>query len=78
MYFCIIQGNTQSVLRKQLYKIIGIDSHTQIYVYLQSTQIAVLQYDLPGEIPAQRQVTRNFDVFIDLRLNKRLRKQAWG
>ena len=31
-----------------------------------------------GELPAQRPVTRSFDVFIDLRLNKRLRKQSWG
>ena len=29
-------------------------------------------------IPAQRPVTRSFDVFFDLRLNKRLSKQAWG
>ena len=27
-----------------------------------------------GEFPAQRQVTRGFDVFYDLRLNKRLGK----
>ena len=26
----------------------------------------------PGEFPAQRPVTRSFDVFFDLRLNKRL------
>ena len=26
----------------------------------------------------QRPVTRSFDVFFDLRLNKRLRKQSWG
>ena len=32
----------------------------------------------PGEFPAQRSVTRSFDVFFDLRLNKRLRKQSWG
>ena len=31
-----------------------------------------------GEFPAQRPVTRSFDVFFDLRLNKRLRKQSWG
>ena len=31
-----------------------------------------------GKFPAQRPVTRIFDVFIDLRLNKRLRKQSWG
>ena len=32
----------------------------------------------PGEVPAQRPVTRSFDVFFDLRLNKRLRIQPWG
>ena len=32
----------------------------------------------PGEFPAQRPVTRSFDVFIDLRLNNRLSKQSWG
>ena len=31
-----------------------------------------------GEVPAQRPVKRSFDVFFDLRLNKRLRKQSWG
>ena len=30
------------------------------------------------EFPAQRPVTRSFDVFFDLRLNKRLSKQWWG
>ena len=30
------------------------------------------------EFPAQRPVTRTFDVFFDLRLNKRLCKQSWG
>ena len=29
-------------------------------------------------VPAQRQVTRSFDVFFDLRLNKRFNKQSWG
>ena len=31
-----------------------------------------------GEFPTQRPVTRSFDVFLDLRLNKRLSKQSWG
>ena len=31
-----------------------------------------------GEFPTQRPVTRSFDVFFDLRLNKRLSKQPWG
>ena len=33
---------------------------------------------VPGELPAQRPVTRSFDVFFDLRPNKRLSKQSWG
>ena len=33
---------------------------------------------VPSEFPAQRPVTRSFDVFFDLRLNKRLSKQSWG
>ena len=33
---------------------------------------------VPGEFPTQRPVTRSFDVFFDLRLNKRLDKQSWG
>ena len=31
-----------------------------------------------GEFPAQRPVTHSFNVFFDLRLNKRLNKQSWG
>ena len=31
-----------------------------------------------GEFPTQRPVTRSFEVFFDLRLNKRLSKQPWG
>ena len=31
-----------------------------------------------GEFPSQRPVTRSFDVFFDLRPNKRLGKRSWG
>ena len=33
---------------------------------------------VPGEFPAQRPVTRGFDVFVDLCPDKRLSKQWWG
>ena len=33
---------------------------------------------LTSEFPAQTQVTRNFNVFFDLRLNKQLSKHLWG
>ena len=32
----------------------------------------------PSCVMSQRPVTRSFDVFFDLRLNKRLSKQSWG
>ena len=31
-----------------------------------------------GDFPSPRPVKRSFDVFFDLRLNKRLSKQSWG
>ena len=33
---------------------------------------------VPGAFPTQRPATRSFDIFFDLRLNKRLSKQSWG
>ena len=33
---------------------------------------------VPGEFPTQRPVTRSFDIFFDLHLNKRLSKREWG
>ena len=33
---------------------------------------------VPGEFAAQKPVTRSFDVFVDLRLNKQLSEQSWG
>ena len=33
---------------------------------------------VPGEFPTQKPVTRSFNVFFDLGLNKRLSKQWWG
>ena len=33
---------------------------------------------VPGEFPTQSPVTRSFDVYFDLRPNKRLSKQSWG
>ena len=40
--------------------------------------ICVGNSPVPCEFLAQRPVTRRFDVFFDLRLNKRLSKQSWG
>ena len=40
--------------------------------------ICVGNSPVPGEFPTQRPVTLSFDVFFDLRPNKRLSKQWWG
>ena len=45
-----------------------------------SASLAICAGNSPvtGEFPAQKPVTRSFDVFFDFRLNKRLRKQSGG
>ena len=45
-----------------------------------SALLALCAGDSPvtGEFPAQRPVTRSFDVFFDLRPNKPMDKQSWG
>ena len=44
-----------------------------------SVSLAICAGNSPvtGEFPARRPVTRSFDAFFDLRLNKRLSKQSW-
>ena len=59
-----------------------ISCHTAWRRYQMETVSALLAIcagnsPVPGELPAQRPVTRSFDVFFDLRLNKRLSKQSW-
>ena len=39
--------------------------------------LCVANSPVTGEFPWQRPVTRSFDLFFDLRLNKRLSKQTW-
>ena len=45
-----------------------------------STLLALCAGNAPitGEFPTQRPVTRRFDIFCDMCLNKRLNKQLWG
>ena len=43
-----------------------------------SLTLCVGNSPVTGEFPAQRPVTRSFDVFFVLRLNKRLSKQSWS
>ena len=50
----------------------------QMETFSASLAICAGNSPVPGEFPPQRPVTRSFDVFFDLRLNKRLSKQSWG
>ena len=50
----------------------------QMETFFTLLAICVGNSPVSGEFPAQRPVTLSFDVFFDLRLNKRLSKQPWG
>ena len=50
----------------------------QMEIFSALLAICARNSPVPDEFPAQRPVTRSFDVFFDLRLNKRLSKQSWG
>ena len=55
---------------------------TVLYHSMQPTDIMTSSngniFRVTGPFPSQRPMTRSFDVFFDLRLNKRLSKQSWG
>ena len=50
----------------------------QMETFTASLALCAGNSPVTGEFPAQRPVTRSFDVFFDLHLNKRLSKQSWG
>ena len=54
--------------------------HDYVYMTTFSALLAICAGNSPasGEFPTQRPVTRSFDVFFDLCLDKRLSKQSWG
>ena len=58
--------------------------HIEIFGYVIKWQFSALlaicagNSPVAGEFPTQRPVTQGFDVFFDLRLDKRLIKQRWG
>ena len=53
-------------------------SRHQMEIFSALLAICARNSPVPGEFPAQTPVTRGFDVFFDLRLNRRLCKQSWG
>ena len=52
--------------------------HHQMETFSALLAICAGNSPVSGEFPTQRPVTRSFDVFFDLRPNKRLSKQSWG
>ena len=52
--------------------------HHQMETFSALLTICAGNSSVTGEFPSQRPVTRSFDVFFDLRLNKRSSKQSWG
>ena len=50
----------------------------QMEIFSALLAICVGNSPVTSEFPAQRTVTRSFDIFFDLHLNKRLSKQSWG
>ena len=55
-------------------------THDYVIKWTRFLRFCPLAGNLPvtGEYPSQRPVTLSFDIFYDLRLNKRLSKQSWG
>ena len=52
--------------------------HRQMEIFSALLATCAGNSPVTGEFPTQRPVTRSFDVFFDLRLNKRLSKKSWG
>ena len=52
--------------------------HHQMETFSALLALCVGISSVTGEFPSQRPVTQSFDIFFDLRLDKRLSKQSWG
>ena len=68
----VIRESEDTVLTLMSYMFMMTSSNGNIF---RVTGLLCGEFTGPGEFPTQRPVTRSFDVFFDLRLNKRLSKQ---
>ena len=75
--FLLYHGNAKLLLNKEILpmQIMMTSSNGNIF---RVTGPLCGEFTGPGEFPTQRPVTGSFDVFFDLRLNKRLSKHSWG
>ena len=73
----ISEQNSTDVSMSVKHKLWNIITSSNVNI---SALLAICARNSPvtGEFPSQRPVTQSFDVFYDLRLNKRLSKQVWG
>ena len=75
VYFvnCVVHRHTSSKMEKN-------NSWWRHQMETFSTLLAICAGNSPvlGEFPTPRPVTRSFDFFFDLRLNKWFSKQSWG
>ena len=74
----LICGNINFLLPVILYQCINSWWRHQMETFSALLAICAENSPVTGEFPAQRPVTRSFDVLFDLCLNKRLSKQSWG
>ena len=80
MYFCHVENFAYGEINERSFS----NPHPwswwrhQMETFSALLTIYALNSPVPGEFPAQRPVTRSFDVFFDLRPNKQLCKQSWG
>ena len=73
---CVVYINIWTHVRIQIRS--GRIKTGQVMMTSSNGNIFRVTGDLCGKFTGPRPVTRSFDVFFDLRLNKRLSKQPWG
>ena len=71
IYFIILRN-------RACYKLLRSWLRHQMEIFSALLALCAGNSSVTGEFPSQRPVTRSFDVFFDLRLNKRLSKQPRG
>ena len=88
--FCVLAYNIRWAVKNVIHMDILFPSDTTLERHMEtwwrhrmetfSALLAICSGNspVPGKFPTQRPVTQGFDVFFDLRLNKRLSIQSWG
>ena len=79
-WFSLLKCDFFSIVH-QLTKTVTVQHNTwwrhQMETFFALLALCAWNSPVPGEFPARSPVARSFDVFLDVRLNKRLSKQSW-